>query len=79
MDNTEYNTRFNEVKIAELAVKHSIKRFNSKTVSDLDLNSYQSSLKNIKKKLEVFEENVNKILVVLEDDDPRKDDLETRR
>merc|ERR1712240_713964 len=49
MDDTEYNTRFNKVKVAELAVKHSIKRFNSKTVSDLDLNSYQSSLKNIKK------------------------------
>ena len=32
MDDTEYNTQFNEVKIAELAVKHSIKRFNSKTV-----------------------------------------------
>ena len=49
MDKTEYNTRFNEAKVAELAVKHSIKRFNSKTVSDLDLNSYQSSLQNIKK------------------------------
>ena len=49
MDKTEYNTRFNKVKVAELAVKHSIKRFNSKTVSDLDLKSYQSSLKNIKK------------------------------
>ena len=32
MDDTEYNTRFNEVNIAELAIKHSIKRFNSKTV-----------------------------------------------
>ena len=47
MDDTEYNTRFNEVKIAELAVKHSIKRFNSKTVSKLDFKSYQTSLKNI--------------------------------
>ena len=79
MDNTEYNTRFNEVKIADLAVKHSIKRFNSKTVSKLDLKSYQSSLKNIKKKLEVFEGNADRILVVVKDDDPRKDYLETRR
>ena len=54
MDKTEYSTQFNEAKFDELAVKHSIKRFNSKTVSDLDLNSYQSSLQNIKKKLDIF-------------------------
>ena len=36
-------------------------------------------MKNIKKKLEVFEENADRILVTLEDDDPRKDDLKTRR
>ena len=76
MDKTEYNTRLKKVKVAELAVKHSIKRFNSKTVSKLDLKSYQSSLKNIEKKLEVFEENTDRILVVLKDNDPRKDDLE---
>ena len=35
-------------------------------------------MKNIEKKLEVFEENADRILVTLEDDDPRKDDLETR-
>ena len=32
-----------------------------------------------KNKLEVCEENADRILVALEDDDPRKDDLETRR
>ena len=49
MDDTVYNTRIKKVKIAELAVKNSIERFNSKTVSDLDLDLYQSSLTNIKK------------------------------
>ena len=33
----------------------------------------------MKKKLEVFEENANRILVALEDDDLRKDDLKIRR
>ena len=32
MDDTEKKTRFDEDNITELAVKHSIKRFNSKTV-----------------------------------------------
>ena len=41
-------------------------------MSDLDLNSYQSSLQNIVKKLEVFEENIDDILVDLEDNDPIK-------
>ena len=45
MDNTEYNTRFNKVKVAELPVKYSIKGFNSKTMLKSDLKSYQSSLK----------------------------------
>ena len=43
------------------------------------LDSYKSSLQNIEKKLEAFEENVNDILINLEDNDPRKDDLEARR
>ena len=51
MDDTEYNTRLKKVKVAELAVRNGLRRFNSKTVSDLDLNSYLSSLKNIRKKL----------------------------
>ena len=79
MDKTEYNKLIQKVKVAELAVKQSIRRFNSKTVSDLDLNSYHSSLQNIERKLEVFEENVNDILVDLEDDDPRMDDLDARQ
>ena len=78
MDKTEYNTRFRKVKTTELAVKQSITRFNSGTVSDVVLDSYKSSLQNIEKKLEAFEENVNDILVDLEDDDPRKDTLEIR-
>ena len=78
MDDTVYNTRVKKVKKAELAVKNSIERFNSKTVSDLDLDSYLSSLKNIERKLGAFEENVNDVLVDLEDDDSRKDDLEAR-
>ena len=45
MDKTEYNNQYRKVKAAELAVKDSIEIFNSKTVSDLDLNTYQSSLK----------------------------------
>ena len=79
MDETEFNTRFRKVKTIELAVKQSITRFNSGTVSDVVLDSYKSSLQNIEKKLEAFEENVNNILVDLEDDDPRKDALEIRR
>ena len=47
-------------------------------MSDSDLDSYQSSLKNIEKKLEVFVDNINDILVDLEDNDPRKNDLEDR-
>ena len=76
MDDTVYNTQIKKVKVAELAVKNSIKRLNSKAVSDLDLNTHQSSLQNIGKKLEVFEDNINDILVDLEDNDPRKDGLE---
>ena len=78
MDETEYNTRYRKVKAAELAVKENIEIFNSETVSDLDLNTYQSSLQNIGKKLKVFVDNINDILVDLEDNDPRKDDLEAR-
>ena len=78
MDDTVYNTRIKKVKKAELAVKNSIERFNSKTVSDSDLDSYQSSLKNIEKKLEVFVDNINDILRDLEDNDPRRNDLEAR-
>ena len=36
-------------------------------------------MQNIERKLEVFEENVDDILVNLEDDNPRQDDLEARR
>ena len=79
MDETEFNTQFKKVKVAEIAVKDSIRKFNSKTVSDLDFNTYQSSLQNIGRKLEVLEGNINDILVDLEDDDPRKDDLETQK
>ena len=78
MDKTEYNTRFRKVKATELAVKQSITRFNSGTVSDAVLDSYKSSLQNIKKKLEAFEENVTDILIDLEDDDPRKDYLKVK-
>ena len=78
MDQTEYNTRFRKVKATELAVKNSIDRFNSKTVSDSDLDSYQSSLKNIEKKLEVFVDNINDILKDPKDNDPRRNDLEAR-
>ena len=79
MDDTVYNTRIKKVKVAELAVNDSIERFNSKAVSDLDLNTYQSSLKDIKKELKVFVDNINDILVDLEDDDPRKDDLKLEK
>ena len=79
MDETVYNTCIKKVKVAELAVNDSIERFNSKAVSDLDLNTYQSSLQNIGKELKVFVDNINDILVDLEDDDPRKDDLETQK
>ena len=78
MGETEFNTQIKKVKKAELAVKNSIERFNSKTVSDSDLDSYQSSLKNIEKKLEVFVDNINDILRDLEDNDPRRNDLEAR-
>ena len=79
MDKTEYNTRYRKVKAAELAVKDNIKIFNSETVSDLDLNTYQSSLKDIGKELKVFVESINDILIDLEDDDPRKDDLKASK
>ena len=55
MDETEYNTPFRKTKVAELAVKDSIKIFNSETVSDLDLNTYQSCLKDIGKELKLEE------------------------
>ena len=79
MDNTVYNTRIKKVKVAELAVNDSIERFNSKAVSDLDLNTYQSSLKDIKKELKVFVDNINDILVDLKDNDTRKDGLKARK
>ena len=37
MDDTEYITLLKKVKIAELAVRDGLRRFNSKTISDLDL------------------------------------------
>ena len=46
-----------------------IKGFNSKLVSDLDINTYQSSLQNIEKKLETLENTTDVILVNLEDED----------
>ena len=49
MDKTEYNTRFRQVKTTELAVKQSITRFTSGTVSDAVLDSYKSSLKKLKR------------------------------
>ena len=79
MDKTEYNTRYRKVKAAELAVKDNIKIFNSETVSDLDLNTYQSSLKDIRKELKFFVESINDILINLKDDDPRKDDLKASK
>ena len=79
MDDTVYNTQIKKVKVAELAVEDSIEIFNSKTVSDLDLNTYQSSLKDIGKELKVFVESINDILINLKDDDPRKDDLKASR
>ena len=42
------------------------------------LDSYKTSLQNIEKKLEAFEENVTDTFIDLEDDDPRKDDLEAK-
>ena len=79
MNKTEYNTQFIKVKSTEIAVKNSIARFNSGTVSAAVLDSYKTSLQNIEKKLEAFEENVTDILINLEDDDPRKDDLKAKR
>ena len=49
MDKTEFNTRFRKIKATELAVKQSLIRLNSGTVSDAVLDSYKSSLQNIKK------------------------------
>ena len=43
------------------------------------LDSYKTSLQNIEKKLEAFKENVTDILMDLEHDDPRKDDLKAKR
>ena len=60
-------------------MKDNIKIFNSETVSDLDLNTYQSSLQNIGKKLKVFEDNINVILVNLEEDYPRNNDLDIKK
>ena len=79
MDDKVYTTRIKKVKVAELALNDSIKRFNSKAVSDLDLSTYQSSLKDIKKELKVFVDNINDILVDLEGNDPRKDGLEAKK
>ena len=64
------------MKVAKLAVNDSIKRFNSKAASDLDLYIYQSSLQNIGKKLKVFVDNINDILRDLEDNGPRRNNLE---
>ena len=47
-------------------------------MSDLDLDSYLSSLKNIERKLKVFVDKINDILRDLEDNDPRKNYLEDR-
>ena len=44
MDETEYNTRFRKVKATEIAVKNSIARFNSGTVSAAILDFYKRSL-----------------------------------
>ena len=60
-------------------MKDNIEIFNSETVSDLDLNTYQSSLKDIGKELKVFVESINDILIDLKDDDPRKDDLKSSK
>ena len=43
------------------------------------LDSYKTGLQNIKNKLEAFDKNVTDILINLDDDDPRKDDLEAKR
>ena len=59
MDKTEYNTQFRKVKATEIAVKNSIARFNSGTVSAAVLDSYKTGLQNIEKKLEAFEEFKN--------------------
>ena len=60
-------------------MKDSIEILNSETVSDLDLNTYQSSLKDIGKELKVFVESINDILIDLKDDDPRKDYLKASK
>ena len=78
MDKTEYNTWLRKVKATVIAVQNRIARFNSGVVSAAVLGSYKTSLQNIEKKLEAFEENVTDILIDLEDDDPRKDDIEAK-
>ena len=46
-----------------------IKWFTSKLVSDLDINTYQSSLQIIQKKIKALENTTDVILVNLEDED----------
>ena len=79
MDETEYNTQFRNVKAAELAVKDNIEIFNSETVSDLNFNTYLSSLKYIGKELKFFVESITNILIDLKDNDLRKDDLKASK
>ena len=67
-----------KLKPLKLLIKNSIARLNISIVSAAVLDSYKTSLQNIEKKLEAFEENVTDILIDLEDDDPRKDDLEAK-
>ena len=60
-------------------MQDNIEIFNRETVSDLDLNTYQSSLKDIGKELKFFVESINHILINLKDDDPRKDYLKASK
>ena len=70
MEETEYKRRLRGVKLAILKVKDAKRLFLAQIFSEMDVSQYTARLKEIRDKLDLYNEAVAELLVDLDDDSP---------
>ena len=70
MEETEYKRRLRGVKIAKLKVKDAKRLFLAENLSEMYVSQYTARLKEIRDKLDLYNEAVAELLVDLDDDSP---------
>ena len=67
MDAANYEARYRVIKVAAKKVKDSKKRFVAEDVTHMDIDTYESRLKEIRDKLDAFDDAVTDLIVDLDE------------